>query len=424
MNAFAQTFRALRYRNYRVFFIGQSVSLVGTWMQQVAVGWLVYRLTGSAFWLGVAGFASQIPTFFVTPFAGVLADRYEQRRLLIITQVLEMMQAFALAFLVFQGTAELWNIILLCVLFGAIQAFDIPVRQSFLIQLIDKKDDLSNAIALNSSMFHGARLVGPCLAGLLIAAEGEGICLLINAFSFIAVLVALFSLRLVPREAGSSVHGVLHDLKEGMAYAWKCVPIRALLLLIALLSFVGMPYAVLMPVFAKEILSGGPSTLGFLVGASGFGALAGSFYLASRQSVRGLGGVIGLTAAAFGAALCGFSLSTMLWASLSLMFCVGFSMLVMMASGNTVLQTLVDDDKRGRIMSLFTLSFLGMIPLGSLVAGGVASVFGAPATVLIGGFVCMAGALAFAVYLPVWREMVRPIYRTKGIIPPQITPVN
>ncbi len=414
---FSFVVRALYHRNYRIFFMGQTVSLVGTWMQQVAQGWLVYRLTGSALWLGVVGFAGQIPTFLISPFAGAVADRWNRRKILLITQWLGMLQALILAGLVLGGIVHVWHILVLGFSLGVVYAFDIPARQAFLIEMIDKQEDLGNAIALNSSMFHGARLIGPSLAGLLIATSGEGICFLINALSYIAVIAALLALRAGTLNQESSSKPILRGIREGFAYAFGLAPLRSILLLLSLLSLMGMSYAVLMPVFAKNVLHGNAQTLGFLVGASGMGSLTGAVFLASRRDVRGLGRIIVLAAAVFGIGLVAFSFSRVLWVSLVLMFLMGFGMMVEMASCNTVLQTLVDDDKRGRVMGLYAMSIMGMLPFGSLIMGGLAGKIGAPQTLLIGGLCSLGGALIFALHLPAWREMVRPIYRQKGIIP-------
>ena len=413
--------RALYHRNYRIFFFGQTVSLVGTWMQQVAQGWLVYRLTNSSFWLGAVGFCSQIPTFLFAPWAGVVADRFNRRKILLATQSLGMVQALILAVLVLAGTVHVWHILILGFLLGIVYAFDIPTRQAFLVEMIDNPEDLSNAIALNSSMFHGARLMGPSLAGLLIATTGEGFCFLINGLSYIAVIVALFALRVHPLKKTGSSKPMLRGIQEGFSYAFGFTPIRSILLLLALLSLMGMSYAVLMPIFAKKILAGDAQTLGFLVGASGLGSLVGAIFLASRRTVRGLGRVIVASAFIFGVGLIAFSFSHVLWFSLLLMFLMGFGMMVEMASCNTVLQTLVEDDMRGWVMSLYTMAIMGMLPFGSLIMGGLAGRIGAQTTLGIGGFCCIIGSAIFAMHLPAWREMLRPIYRKKGIIPEKLT---
>jgi MFS family permease len=409
-------FRALRHRNFRLFFAGQGISLIGTWMQQIAMIWLVYRLTNSAFLLGIVGFASQMPTFILSPFAGVLADRMNRHRIIIITQTLAMIQASALAFLTLTETISVAHIIPLSILLGFINAFDIPVRQSFIHEMIENKEDLGNAIALNSSMFNSARLIGPSIAGLVIAAIGEGLCFLLNAISFVAVIIALLAMRLPPRTEVKKKQAVMQGFKEGFAYAFRFAPIKYILLLLALVSVMGMPYAVLMPIFAKDILHGGPHTLGFLMGAAGVGALTGSVYLASRKSVLGLGKLIPIAASLFGCGLIAFSFSHIEWLSMSLLFVIGFGMMVQMASSNTILQTITDDDKRGRIMSLYTMAFMGMAPFGSLLAGTLASKIGAPHTLFFSGAACILGAIIFARKLPIVREKIRPIYMKIGII--------
>lgn len=414
---FKRTFRALRYRNYRLFFTGQLISLIGTWMQQIAMIWLVYRLTHSAFLLGLVGFSGQMPTFLVSPFAGVLADRLNRHRIIIATQTLAMIQATVLAILTLTGSITVVHIVLLSIFMGLINAFDIPTRQSFILEMIENKEDLGNAIALNSSMFNSARLLGPSIAGIVIAAIGEGMCFLVNAVSFIAVIIALLAMRIPPRERPPQSQGVLHGFKEGFKYAFGFVPIRYILLLLALVSLMGMPYAVLMPIFAKDILHGGPQTLGFLMGATGIGALTGAMTLASRKSIAGLSGWIPRAASLFGVGLIAFSLSRSIWLSIVLLFFVGFGMMVQMASSNSILQTISDDDKRGRVMSFYTMAFMGMTPFGSLYAGSLASQIGAPYTLTLSGIACILGALAFTRKLPLLREKIRPIYMKIGIIP-------
>jgi len=409
--------RALRYRNFRLYFVGQSVSLIGTWMQRIAVGWLVYRLTDSAFLLGVVGFAGQIPIFVLAPFAGVLADRWNRHRLLILTQVLAMMQAFVLSYLVLTGTVMIWHIVVLSLVLGVVSAFDIPVRQSFMVEMIEEKTDLGNAIALNSSMVNGARLLGPSAAGLLIATVGEGMCFLINGLSYLAVIASLLLMRLVHENLRAQKSRAWHDLREGLKYVYGFEPIRDIILLLALVSLMGMPYSVLMPIFAKDVLHGGPGALGFLMGGSGVGALAGALYLASRRGVLGLGKMIPIGAGIFGLGLLVFALSRNFFWSLTLVTAVGFGQMVQLATSNTLLQTMVDDDRRGRVMGFFTAAFVGMAPIGSLLAGALASVIGAPWTVFIGGAACLVGAGTFARKLPQLREKARPIYVTKGILP-------
>jgi MFS family permease len=410
-------FRALKYRNYRLFFSGQSVSLIGTWMQRIAMAWLVYRLTNSAFLLGVVGFAGQIPTFLLAPFCGVWTDRWNRHRILVVTQTMAMIQAFILALLVLTGTIAVWQIIVLSIILGSINAFDIPARQAFVVEMVERKEDLGNAIALNSSMFNSARLIGPSVAGILIAAVGEGICFLLNGISYVAVIAALLAMKITPRKTQAKKTHVLHGLREGFSYAFRFPPIKAILLLLALISLMGMPYVVLMPIFAKEILHGGAHTLGFLMAASGIGALTGAMYLASRRSVLGLGKTIPVAASIFGVGLIAFSLSRTSLLSYSLMLLTGLGTMLHMASSNTVLQTIVDDDKRGRVMSFYAMALMGTAPFGSLLAGSLASRIGAPDTLMIGGSFCILGALVFASKLPSLRETVRPIYAKIGVIP-------
>ena len=394
------TFRSLTYRNYRLFFGGQSISLIGTWIQRIATPWLVYDLTNSVFLLGVVGFVGQIPTFLLTPFAGVLTDRWNRYRILVATQILAMVQALILAWLVFSGSIKIWHIIALSGFLGCINAFDVPARQSFVIQMVEKKEDLSNAIALNSSMVNGARLLGPSVAGILIAATGEGICFLLNALSYLFVIWSLLQMKVVPKEENTNKKPLLTELKEGVLYTFGSAPLRDVILLLALVSLTGMPYAVLMPVFAKEILLGGPHTFGFLMAASGLGALTGALYLASRKDSRGLEKVIPLAAGIFGFGLVAFSFSRFFMLSLILMVITGFGMMMQMASSNTVLQTIVDDDRRGRVMSFYAMAIMGTAPFGSLLAGIAAKVIGTPHTLFLGGICCIVGACFFPWKLP------------------------
>ncbi|MCX6825715.1 MAG: MFS transporter, partial [candidate division Zixibacteria bacterium] len=409
--------RALKYRNYRLFFGGQGISLVGTWMQQIAISWLIYRLTGSAFLLGLTGFAGQIPTFILAPVAGVIADRMNRIRILIITQILSMVQAFLLSFLVLTDTIAVWHIIVLSVILGIINAFDMPIRQSLIADMIEKREDLGNAIALNSSIFNGARLIGPSLAGILIASAGEGICFLLNGISFGAVIFALLAMRVKPKVMDVKDSHILHELKEGFNYAFGFLTIRFILSLLALISLTGMQYTVLMPIIAKDILHGGSNTFGFLMAATGIGALMGAFYLASRKNAFGLERWLPLAASILGAGLMAVSISKYFWLSLILMLPIGFGMMVQMAASNTVLQTIVDDDKRGRLMSLYAMAFMGMTPMGSLLAGSMASRIGAPNTLIIAGIFCILGAILFAGKLPLIKQMIHPIYHKKGIRP-------
>ncbi|MGA9770002.1 MAG: MFS transporter [Blastocatellia bacterium] len=410
--------RALSHRNYKLFFSGQSISLIGTWMTRIATSWLVYRLTDSALLLGVVGFAGQIPSFVLAPFAGVLVDRWNRHRLLVATQILALLQSLALAILALTGLIKIWHIILLSIFQGLINAFDMPARQAFVVEMVEKREDLANAIALNSSMVNAARLLGPSIGGIIIAAVGEGWCFLLDAVSYLAVIASLLAMKIVPRMTKRTDDAnVLQQLREGWRYAFRFAPIRNVLLLLALVSLVGMPYTVLMPVFANEVLHGGPNTLGLLMAASGVGALGGAMFLAARKSVLGLGKYISLMAGAFGAGLMVFSFSRMLWLSLLLMIVTGLGFMVQMAASNTVLQTIVEEDKRGRVMSFYTMAFMGTAPFGSLLAGSIAERIGAPHTLFFGGLGCVLGALWFAKSLPSLRRDVRPIYVRIGILP-------
>lgn len=389
------TLRSLKYRNFRLFFAGQSISLIGTWIQRIAMPWLVYDITHSVVLLGVVGFAAQIPTFLLTSIAGVFTDRHNRYHILIITQILSMVQALALAALFFAGMLHVWHIVALSIFLGIVNAFDTPTRQAFLIEMVDKKQDLPNAIALNSTMVNGARLIGPSIAGILIAVAGEGTCFLINGLSYLMVIVSLLYMHIVPREIKRTNKNVLHELKEGFQYTFSNKPIRNVILLLGVISLMGMPYTVLMPVFAREIYHGGPHTFGFLMGAAGLGALAGAIYLASRQSAKGLDRMIPFFASLFGLGLITFAISRIFPLSLLLLVFAGMGMMLHMASSNTIVQTLVEDNKRGRVMSIYTMAFLGMMPFGSLLAGSLAKLIGAPGTLIFGGIVCIIGAMVY-----------------------------
>lgn len=411
--------RALKHRNFRLFIAGQGVSLVGTWMQQVATLWLVFQLNGEPFDLGLIGFAGQVPVLILAPFAGVLVDRWNLHRTLLVTQTLSMIQAFLMAALVLTNSASVGSLVVLSAFLGGVNVFDMTARQAFLVRLVPDKEDLANAIALNSSIVNGARLIGPTLAGATIVAFGAGVCFLLNAVSYLAVLAALVAMTVEPPAAGRRRTKVREGLQEGFAYVFGFPPIRSLLLLLSLVSFAALPYTVLLPVFAKDVLKGGPGTFGLLTAASGFGALAGALYLATRRTVLGLGTRIAASPAVMGVGLILFSQSTSLAWSMLLLVVVGMAMMVQMAATNTLLQTLADEDKRGRVMSFYTLAFLGMTPLGSFVAGSLADAnhLGAPLTVALGGAVSIVGAVLFAVGLPALRQRVRPIYVRLGILP-------
>jgi len=408
--------RALKHRNYRIFFFGQGVSLIGTWMQQAAVGWLVFRVTGSPFYLGLVSCCSQIPVLLASAIAGDCADRWPRRRIVIITQVLAMIQAFLLTAMVALDGITMVRIILLSLFMGVINAFDMPTRQAFVSEMVDNEEDLPNAIALNSMIFNLARQIGPLLAGFLIGLVSEAACFFLNGVSFLAVIYSLAAMRLTrssgPKHNGTMVAGI----KDGLAYAFGFVPIRSILTYTAMTSLVAMPY-VLMPVFAKSILHGDSRTLGFLMGSVGLGAFIGAIYLARRKSVQGLEKVVVVAAGVFAAGTIGFSFSRNLWLSLCLVALPGFGIMVQMASINTILQTIVDDDKRGRVMSLHVTAFIGIAPLGNLLAGITAEHLGAPHTLLLSGLLSIAVIAFFARKLPHIRRLIHPIYVRKGIIP-------
>lgn len=411
-----QVFRALRHRNYRLFFIGQGISLIGTWMQQVAMSWLVYRLTNSAFLLGVVAFSGLICNFLGAPFAGVLVDRFNRHRILIVTQVLAMLQALALAAIVLTGHAAVWNLVIMSIALGTINAFDMPARQSFVVEMVDDRRDLGNAIALNSSLFNSARLIGPTIAGILVAAIGEGLCFLINGLSFVAVIACLLAMTIKPQASSSGHPDFFIGLKEGLSYSFGFAPIKHIILLLAFVSLVAMPYPVLLPVFARDVLHGEASTLGYVTAGIGTGALAGAIFLASRKNVLGTGKIVVVSAFIFGFGLILVFFTRILWLSLIPLALAGFGMVVMLAACNTFLQTIADDDKRGRVMSLFIMSFMGPAPFGSLLYGAMADAVGAPVTFLTGGILCTAGAAVFLWKFRLLKEVVHQTYVRKGIL--------
>ena len=412
----SHAWRALRHRNFRLFFGGQTISLIGTWMTRVATGWLVYRLTGSALLLGTVSFAGQIPTFLLAPFAGVWVDRLDRQQVLVWTQSLSMFQSLALAALTLSGHITIPLLLALSVMQGCVNAFDMPGRQSFMVMMVDDKRDLQNAIAINSSMVNVARLIGPSLAGMLIAVSSEGWCFLVDGISYIAVIASLLMMRLHAPVVKRVATSMLAELKAGWTYVSEFLPIRTILALFAVVSLMGMPFVVLMPIFAKVVLHGGPHTLGFLMGSMGLGALISALSLAARRNVRGLVRMIPIAAAVFGAGLVGFGLSRSFWLSMAMVFVAGMGMMQGMAASNTVIQTIVTDDKRGRVMSYYTMAFMGMAPFGSLLAGTMAHKAGAPWTVIMNGAVIVLGAVWFATRLPALRLQIRPIYREMGII--------
>ncbi len=412
----SHAWRALRHRNFRLFFGGQSISLIGTWMTRIATAWLVYRLTKSALLLGMVSFAGQIPTFLLAPFAGVLVDRLNRRTVLIWTQTLAMVQSLALAALTLTHRITIPEILALSVFQGLINAFDMPGRQAFMVQMVNDRTDLSNAIAINSSMVNLARLLGPSLAGMVIAATNEGWCFLIDGVSYVAVIASLVMMRIDVAAVKPTATSMLAQLREGWAYVSAFLPVRSILLLFALVSLMGMPYVVLMPVFAAQVLHGGPHTLGFLMGAAGVGALISALSLVLRKSVRGLLKMLPIAAALFGAGLVVFGVSHWFWLSMLLMVIVGFGMMQGLTASNTIIQTLVPEDKRGRVMSYYTVAFVGMAPFGSLLAGALANWIGAPHTVILTGTCCMIGAALFATRLKTIKDHMRPIYIELGIV--------
>ena len=410
----ADLLRSLRHRNFRLFFTGQLVSLVGTWMQTVAQAWLVYRLTGSALLLGTIGFLSQAPIFVLAPVGGMVADRRGRHGVVVATQAASMVLAFVLAALTLTGSVRVWHVGVLAALGGVVSAFDIPARQAFIVEMVGR-DDLSNAIALNSSMFNGARVVGPAVAGVLVAAIGEGWCFFVNGVSFLAVIAGLLMMRVPPRERSPRSASPLREVLHGFRFAWNAAPIRALLLLIGVVSLFGMPYTVLMPIFADRVLHGGPKALGLLMGATGIGALIGALRLAARTSLRGLGGWVAWAAGGFGATLVLFASSRMLIVSELVLVLVGFSMMVQMASSNTLIQSMVPDRLRGRVMAVYSMMFMGMSPFGALLSGALAHRVGAPGTVGAGGAVCILAALIFWSRLPAIRAEARRLILAQGL---------
>jgi MFS family permease len=413
----SHAWRALRHRNFKLFFVGQGISVIGTWMMRLATTWLVYRLTHSALLLGVVSFAGQIVSFALGPFAGVWVERLDRRKLLVWTQAAAAVQALVMATLILAHVVNLWEIIALTAFQGMINAFDMPGRQSFLVQMVEDRNDLANAIAINSSMNNGARLIGPAIAGVVIAAVGEGWCCLINGVSFFAVIASLLLMRIRPLDIGGHRTGMLAQMREGWDYVRTFRPIRTILLLFSLISLMGYPYAVLLPLFAGQVLHGGPAILGWLTGASGIGALISGLSLAVRKSVSGLAYMLQFGAATLGVALILFGLSHALWLSLLLMVVAGFGLMQVAAVSNTIVQSLVPEDKRARVMSYYTTAFFGAAPFGSLLAGTLAHRIGAPHTVIVTGTFCLAGSLWFTLHLPKLHAVMMPIYRGMGLLP-------
>ena len=400
-----RTFRALQYRNYSLYLTGHGISLLGFWMQQIAMSWLIYRLTNSEFLLGLIAFLGQIPSLLLSPLGGIIADRWSKRKLMILTQSLSMCQATILTILAFTDMLNIWYIMILTIILGFITAFDSPVRQSFLNDTVDKKEDLGNAIALNSTVFNSSRLIGPTLGGLLVAAAGEKVCFLLNAVSYIAVIISLLLIRVNnPAPPVKRNRSIIGDLKEGIRYSYNFKPVRYILMFVAFISLIGMPYMVLMPVFAKQILHGGPNTLGFLMGCTGLGAITGTLYLASRKNIDGLWKIVPFAGTLFGVGLILFSQSHIFIFSAMFLVLTGFGLILQMASNNTLVQTIVDDDKRGRVMSLYVMAFMGIAPLGSLLAGTMATHIGAPNTILISGILCIIASYILSTKVAVFDD--------------------
>ena len=411
-------FRSLKYKNFRLFVEGQSLSLIGTWLQMVALTWLVYKLTNSALMLGIVGFAGQLPVFIIGPFAGVLADRWNRHKMLLITQSLALAQALVLTILVFLNVIQVWQIITLSVILGIINAIDMPIRQAFVFDMIeDHKEDVGNAIALNSSMVNVARLGGPAIAGILIATAGEGWCFLLNSISFIAVIISLLKMDIKSKPKPVKEFKIFDELKEGFNYSFNFEPIKILIFLLAVVSLVSSSVTLLAPVFAKKYLHGGADIYGFLIGAYGFGALLGAVYLLNKKNILGLGNLIAVAVATFGVGIILFSISRTFVFSIIMMLLAGTGMMLHIASTNTLLQTISEENKRGRVMSFYGMAFRGMSPFGSLIAGSLGSSIGAPTTLAISGVVCLAGAVIFRFKLPGIRQKIKPIYENLGILP-------
>jgi MFS family permease len=416
-SSFSHAWRALRHRNFQLFFFGQSISVIGNWMTRLATTWLVYRLTHSALLLGIVSFAGHILSLAVGPFAGVWVERLNRRKLLVWTQAAGAIQSLALAALTLTHVITLWEIIVLTAFQGMINAFDMPGRQSFLVQMVEDRNDLSNAIAINSSMANGARLIGPAISGLVIGAVGEGWCFLLDGVSYFAVIASLLLMRIKPVDMRRNAGSMLEQIREGWDYIRTFRPIRTVLLFFSLISLMGYSYAVLLPLFAAQVLHGGAAMLGWLMGASGVGALTSALSLAVRKSVVGLTRMLQIASATLGSALILFGLSHWLWLSLILMVFVGFGLMQCASASNTIIQSLVPEDKRARAMSYYTMAFFGGAPFGSLLAGVLAHRIGAPHTVFVTGAFCLAGSLWFTLNLPGVNALMRPVYEEKGILP-------
>jgi MFS family permease len=424
LSAFENIFSSLRSRNYRLYFIGQGISLIGSWMQSIALSWLVYRLTGSVFLLGLIGFLSQIPTFVLAPVTGVLTDRYSRLGILKLSQLFFLLQALSMALLVMTNLITVWHIITLSLFFGIISAFDAPARQALVVDLIDNPEDLGNAIALNSAIFNAARLVGPAIAGIVIALVGEGVCFLLNSVSFLAVIMALFMVNIQEKQKDIQQNNFKESLIEGYRYTFHSVPIRTLIFLLASLSLLGLSFIVILPAYSKEVLQGGSDTLGFLMSALGAGALIGALYMASRKTVLGLGRIISISVIVLGVSVIAGGLSKELYFSLIAFFFSGLTMILSLSAINTMIQTIADEDKRGRVMSFYAMALMGVYPIGNLLVGTIASGTGIPVALLLSGIVTVCLGIWFRVNLMSLRKYIRPIYRSKGILPSITNDIN
>jgi MFS family permease len=407
------TLRALKYRNFQLFFSGQLISLVGTWMQTVAQSWLVYRLTGSSALLGLVSFASQIPVLLLSILGGIAADRFSRRQIVIATQTASMILAFALAGVTLTHTVRIWHVFVLSALLGVVNAFDIPARQAFIMDMVGR-EDLINAIALNSAMFNASRVVGPAVAGILVASIGEGWCFFANAVSYIAVIAGLLLMN-VSRHVRVAATSPLEDVVEGMRFVWHNAPIHALLIVVGVGSLAGTPFSVLMPIFADKILHGGPQALGWLMGLSGVGALGGALLLATRKHVRGLGRWVVISGASYSIALMAFGYSQVFLLSAALMLPIGFAMMIQFGASNTLIQTMTPDSLRGRVMSVYSMVFMGMAPIGALIAGALAEHTGAPLALASGGLICLLVACGFGAWLPKIRPSARELIVAQGM---------
>jgi MFS family permease len=408
--------RGFQHRNFRLFFIGQTLTMIGTWMQYIAISWLMYRLTGSAFMLGMTGFALQIPILLVSPFAGVWVDRYDRRTLLVVTQTLALAQALLLAALTFSGLIQVWHVLAISLFLGTVNAFANPSRGTFLLEMVESKDNLPNAIALNSLIMNSARFVGPSIAGAVLAFSGEAWCFMLNALSYLALIIALAMMRVKPIAPRATHEHWLQGLKQGFRYAFGFLPSRRLLLLVAAISMTTSPYQHMMPIFAGEVFGGDSRTLGLLISCAGLGAFAGTAYLAGRTSLHGLSRMIIIASFSAGIGLMLFSQSRLLWLSIILMLPIGFGLIVTATSTNTILQSIADEDKRGRVVSIYGTCFLGTPPIGNFIAGSLASHIGAPFTLLLFGALGTLAALAFALRVESWRAAIRPVYERLGLV--------